>query len=152
MTTTVHYNNDKTVDKALDKISKLIWLFVLLIIFGIIGFFVARKLEDPSIADSKFWDWLEMLKAFAEPTRELFINLNLVSPENTFFTTSFTMYCIASSVGGYYVATRILGIGLIRGILKLVFCPLISPVIMPFVIIGAFISLIKNSIILAINR
>lgn len=144
-------SEDVDTKKIFDKLVKVIWFFVILIIFSIIGFFITKKLEDPT-NDGILWSFLGIFKVFVDPTRELLINLNLLSPENQFFTTSFTVYCIASSVGGYYVATRILGIGLIQGILKWIFCPLISPLIMPFVIIVEFISLIKNSIILIINR
>lgn len=135
------------------KLSKIATMFVLWIIFVVISFFIVRKLDNSdsssfllSIADMSN----RLAESLVESVNEELIRNGILFSEQTLSNLIFgtKVYWMSSTLIGYYVATCLFGIGILHFFMKLVFCPLISPLVMPIVFLTATISFIKNVVLL----
>lgn len=138
---------------SLDKLSKIATMFVLWIVFVIISVFIVKKLDN-SDSSSFLFSIAEMSNGLAEglvnTVNEELKRNDILFSEQTLSNSIFgaQVYWMSSTLIGYYVATCLLGIGILPFALKLVFCPLISPLVMPIVFLIATISFIKNVVML----
>lgn len=151
----MNMKNTSDIDRAIDKISKISFWFIMLIVFTVVSVLIVKKLENSNTDDSFFWNMISLLGSFPTTVvatlREALLENNLVIPEqiwNIFSSVGFQIYCFTSTIAVYFVATYIFGVGIIQCAVKILLCPIVSPPIMPIVIIVMIISFIKNCIIL----
>lgn len=148
--------SDKFTDAILNKITKSICLFLMLIVFGIlsVGFV---KAMDGTNSNNIIIGLLRIPNSVAVSTidfirNELQIN-NIFLTENFWNVASvfFRAYWITSTLVSYCVLSYFIGLGLVQFAIKITISVIFSPLIMPIVIIVAIVSFIKNAISLAIN-
>lgn len=148
--------SDKFTDAILNKMTKSICLFLMLIVFGILSV-VFIKAMDGTNSNNIIIGLLRIPNSVAVSTidfirNELQIN-NIFLTENFWNVASvfFRAYWITSTLVSYCVLSYFIGLGLVQFAIKIIICVIFSPLIMPIIIIIAIVSFIKNAISLAIN-
>lgn len=148
--------SDKFTDAILNKMTKSICLFLMLIVFGILSV-VFIKAMDETNSNNIIIGLLRIPNSVAVSTidfirNELQIN-NIFLTENFWNVASvfFRAYWITSTLVSYCVLSYFIGLGLVQFAIKIIISVIFSPLIMPIVIIVAIVSFIKNAISLAIN-
>ena len=148
--------SDKLKDAILNKMTKSICLFLMLIVFGILSV-VFIKAMDGTNSNNFIIGLLRIPNSVAVSTidfikNELQIN-NIFLTENFWNVASvfFRAYWITSTLVSYCVLSYFIGLGLVQFAIKIIISVIFSPLIMPIVIIVAIVSFIKNAISLAIN-
>lgn len=148
--------SDKFVDAILDKMSKSICLFLMLIVFGILSV-VFIKAIDGTNSNNFIIGLLRIPNSVAVSTinfirNELQTN-NIILTESFWSIASvfFRAYWITSTLVSYCVLSYFIGLGLVQFAIKIILSVIFCPLIMPIIIIIAIVSFIKNAISLAIN-
>lgn len=148
--------SDKFTDAILNKMTKSICLFLMLIVFGILSV-VFIKAMDGTNSNNFIIGLLRIPNSVAVSTidfikNELQIN-NIFLTENFWNVASvfFRAYWITSTLVSYCVLSYFIGLGFVQFAIKIIISVIFSPLIMPIVIIVAIVSFIKNAISLAIN-
>ena len=148
--------SDKFTDAILNKMTKSICLFLMLIVFGILSV-VFIKAMDRTNSNNFIIGLLRIPNSVAVSTidfikNELQIN-NIFLTENFWNVASvfFRAYWITSTLVSYCVLSYFIGLGLVQFAIKIIISVIFSHLIMPIVIIVAIVSFIKNAISLAIN-
>lgn len=148
--------SDKFTDAILNKMTKSICLFLMLIVFGILSV-VFIKAMDGTNSNNFIIGLLRIPNSVAVSTidfikNELQIN-NIFLTENFWNVASvfFRAYWITSTLVSYCVLSYFIGLGLVQFAIKIIISVIFSPLIMPIVIMVAIVSFIKNAISLAIN-
>lgn len=148
--------SDKFTDAILNKMTKSICLFLMLIVFGILSV-VFIKAMDGTNSNNFIIGLLRIPNSVAVSTidfikNELQIN-NIFLTENFWNIASvfFRAYWITSTLVSYCVLSYFIGLGFVQFAIKIIISVIFSPLIMPIVIIVAIVSFIKNAISLAIN-
>lgn len=148
--------SDKFTDAILNKTTKSICLFLMLIVFGILSI-VFIKAMDGTNSNNFIIGLLRIPNSVAVSTidfikNELQIN-NIFLTENFWNVASvfFRAYWITSTLVSYCVLSYFIGLGLVQFAIKIIISVIFSPLIMPIVIIVAIVSFVKNAISLAIN-
>lgn len=148
--------SDKFTDAILNKMTKSICLFLMLIVFGILSV-VFIKAMDGTNSNNFIIGSLRIPNSVAVSTidfikNELQIN-NIFLTENFWNVASvfFRAYWITSTLVSYCVLSYFIGLGFVQFAIKIIISVIFSPLIMPIVIIVAIVSFIKNAISLAIN-
>lgn len=148
--------SDKFTDAILNKMTKSICLFLMLIVFGILSV-VFIKAMDGTNSNNFIIGLLRIPNSVAVSTidfikNELQIN-NIFLTENFWNVASvfFRAYWFTSTLVSYCVLSYFIGLGLVQFAIKIIISVIFSPLIMPIVIIVAIVSFIKNAISLAIN-
>lgn len=148
--------SDKFTDAILNKMTKSICLFLMLIVFGILSV-VFIKAMDGTNSNNFIIGLLKIPNSVAVSTidfikNELQIN-NIFLTENFWNVASvfFRAYWITSTLVSYCVLSYFIGLGFVQFAIKIIISVIFSPLIMPIVIIIAIVSFIKNAISLAIN-
>lgn len=148
--------SDKFTDAILNKMTKSICLFLMLIVFGILSV-VFIKAMDGTNSNNFIIGLLRIPNSVAVSTidfikNELQIN-NIFLTENFWNVASvfFRAYWITSTLVSYCVLNYFIGLGFVQFAIKIIISVIFSPLIMPIVIIVAIVSFIKNAISLAIN-
>lgn len=148
--------SDKFTDAILNKMTKSICLFLMLIVFGILSV-VFIKAMDGTNSNNIIIGLLRIPNSVAVSTidfirNELQIN-NIFLTENFWNVASvfFRAYWITSTLVSYCVLSYFIGLDLVQFAIKIIISVIFSPLIMPIVIIVAIVSFIKNAISLAIN-
>lgn len=148
--------SDKFTDAILNKMTKSICLFLMLIVFGILSV-VFIKAMDGTNSNNFIIGLLRIPNSVAVSTidfikNELQIN-NIFLTENFWNVASvfFRAYWITSTLVSYCVLSYFIGLGLVQFAIKIIISVIFSHLIMPIVIIVAIVSFIKNAISLAIN-
>ena len=148
--------SDKFTDAILNKMTKSICLFLMLIVFGILSV-VFIKAMDGTNSNNFIIGLLRIPNSVAVSTidfikNELQIN-NIFLTENFWNVASvfFRAYWITSTLVSYCVLSYFIGLGLVQFAIKIIISVIFSPLIMPIVIIVAIVSFVKNAISLAIN-
>jgi len=148
--------SDKFTDAILNKMTKSICLFLMLIVFGILSV-VFIKAMDGTNSNNFIIGLLKIPNSVAVSTidfikNELQIN-NIFLTENFWNVASvfFRAYWITSTLVSYCVLSYFIGLGFVQFAIKIIISVIFSPLIMPIVIIVAIVSFIKNAISLAIN-
>lgn len=148
--------SDKFTDSILNKMTKSICLFLMLIVFGILSV-VFIKAMDGTNSNNFIIGLLRIPNSVALSTidfirNELQIN-NIIWTENFWNIASvfFRAYWITSTLVSYCVLSYFIGLGLVQFAIKIILSVIFSPLIMPIIIIIAIVSFIKNAISLAIN-
>ena len=138
--------SDKFTDAILNKMTKSICLFLMLIVFGILSI-VFIKAMDGTNSNNFIIGLLRIPNSVAVSTidfikNELQIN-NIFLTENFWNVASvfFRAYWITSTLVSYCVLSYFI----------IIISVIFSPLIMPIVIIVAIVSFVKNAISLAIN-
>lgn len=142
-----------TTDKSTDKLSKITTMFILWLVLMIISIFIVKKLDNTE-SSSFIFIIAEMSNSLVEGligsiNNELIRN-DIILSEQTMSNIIFAVkvYWMSSTLTGYCVLTYILGIGIFQLALKIIFCPLITPLVMPIVFLIAIITFIKNIVLL----
>lgn len=148
--------SDKFTDAILNKMTKSICLFLMLIVFGILSV-VFIKAMDGTNSNNFIIGLLRIPNSVAVSTidfikNELQIN-NIFLTENFWNVASvfFRAYWITSTLVSYCVLSYFIGLGFVQFAIKIIISVIFSPLIMPIVIIVAIVSFIKNAISLAVN-
>lgn len=148
--------SDKFTDAILNKMTKSICLFLMLIVFGILSV-VFIKAMDGTNSNNFIIGLLRIPNSVAVSTidfikNELQIN-NIFLTENFWNVASvfFRAYWLTSTLVSYCVLSYFIGLGFVQFAIKIIISVIFSPLIMPIVIIVAIVSFIKNAISLAIN-
>lgn len=148
--------SDKFTDTILNKMTKSICLFLMLIVFGILSV-VFIKAMDGTNSNNFIIGLLRIPNSVAVSTidfikNELQIN-NIFLTENFWNVASvfFRAYWLTSTLVSYCVLSYFIGLGFVQFAIKIIISVIFSPLIMPIVIIVAIVSFIKNAISLAIN-
>lgn len=129
-------------DKALSKLLKAIGTIIISIVFAILAYFVLTRFADKLILS----DIVDVSNGAIETISNLAkekLNLELGFLQNQNFYFALQIYWIASFPFGYYLLTKIMGIGLITAIIKLVLSAFISPIIMPIALIVSIVNIVK---------
>lgn len=129
-------------DKALSKLLKAIGTIIISIVFAILAYFVLTKFADKLILS----DIVDVSNGAIETISNLAkekLNLELGFLQNQNFYFALQIYWVASFPFGYYLLTKLMGIGLITAIIKLVLSAFISPIIMPIALIVSIVNIVK---------
>lgn len=129
-------------DKALSKLLKAIGTIIISIVFAILAYFVLTRFADKLILS----DIVDVSNGAIETISNLAkekLNLELGFLQNQNFYFALQIYWIASFPFGYYLLTKIMGIGLITAIIKLVLSAFISPIIMPIALVVSIVNIVK---------
>lgn len=129
-------------DKALSKLLKAIGTIIISIVFAILAYFVLTRFADKLILS----DIVDVSNGAIETISNLAkekLNLELGFLQNQNFYFALQIYWIASFPFGYYLLTKIMGIGLITAIIKLVLSSFISPIIMPIALVVSIVNIVK---------
>ena len=133
---------ESKVDKALGKLLKAIGTIIISIVFAILAYFVLTRFADKLILS----DIVDVSNGAIETISNLAkekLNLELGFLQNQNFYFALQIYWIASFPFGYYLLTKIMGIGLITAIIKLVLSAFISPIIMPIALVVSIVNIVK---------
>lgn len=129
-------------DKALSKLLKAIGTIIISIVFAILAYFVLTRFADKLILS----DIVDVSNGAIETISNLAkekLNLELGFLQNQNFYFALQIYWVASFPFGYYLLTKLMGIGLITAIIKLVLSAFISPIIMPIALIVSIVNIVK---------
>lgn len=129
-------------DKALSKLLKAIGTIIISIVFAILAYFVLKRFADKLILS----DIVDVSNGAIETISNLAkekLNLELGFLQNQNFYFALQIYWVASFPFGYYLLTKLMGIGLITAIIKLVLSAFISPIIMPIALIVSIVNIVK---------
>lgn len=129
-------------DKALSKLLKAIGTIIISIVFAILAYFVLTRFADKLILS----DIVDVSNGAIETISNLAkekLNLELGFLQNQNFYFALQIYWIASFPFGYYLLTKIMGIGLITANIKLVLSAFISPIIMPIALVVSIVNIVK---------
>lgn len=129
-------------DKALSKLLKAIGTIIISIVFAILAYFVLTRFADKLILS----DIVDVSNGAIETISNLAkekLNLELGFFQNQNFYFALQIYWVASFPFGYYLLTKLMGIGLITAIIKLVLSAFISPIIMPIALIVSIVNIVK---------
>lgn len=142
-----------TTEKSINKISTITIMFISLLVFTVISICIVKKMDNTT-SEGLLYAVANIPNLIAESIVES-VNNELIKKDiiisqqllkNLSF--AFKTYWMSSTLSSYCIATYFIGCGLFQTPLKLVCCPLISPFLMPVIIIIAIILLIKNSVYL----
>lgn len=132
---------------ATERILKASATIIISIILSVVAYFVLTKYSDKLffphiIAVSN--GAIEAISDFA--INKLNMSLKFLENENLYL--ALQVYWVASFPFGYYFLTKLMGIGLLAAIIKLILSAFISPIIMPIALIISIINIIRSAKIL----
>lgn len=140
-----------TAEKSINNITKIITIFIFFMFFTIISFFIVKKMNSVT-SDSLLYAIINIPNLIADSIVESINNelilRNVIISQNLLENITFALktYWMSSTLSGYCVATYFIGCGLFQTPLKIVCCPVISPLLMPIIIIIAAILFVKYGI------